>query len=315
MTMKKPVEISLVIPVYGVEQYIAEFACSVFSQNYPNVQFVFVNDGTKDNSIKVLKDLIDDKFQSLKERIIIVDKENAGLPAARKTGMEYVTGDYIYHVDPDDWLTPGSLEAIAAKAEETDADIIFFNYVKEYENRRSVKKERAYDISEKLQYIRNMYNHRAYGALCNKCVKRTLYTDGILFHPRYSYAEDCYLTVQLVSKASSLAYLDMDVYHYRKNNPHSITHQARRRRKEEYALNFLDLYEKYLDLPSKGNPLCAIKDDIIIQAGWYSLLYRLDLYKRFPYLASAVRKARIRGNSDVLLPCQLIVKFISLFRV
>lgn len=313
--MKKPVEISLVIPVYGVEQYIAEFACSVFSQNYPNVQFVFVNDGTKDNSIKVLKDLIDDKFQSLKERIIIVDKENAGLPAARKTGMEYVTGDYIYHVDPDDWLTPGSLEAIAAKAEETDADIIFFNYVKEYENRRSVKKERAYDISEKLQYIRNMYNHRAYGALCNKCVKRTLYTDGILFHPRYSYAEDCYLTVQLVSKASSLAYLDMDVYHYRKNNPHSITHQARRRRKEEYALNFLDLYEKYLDLPSKGNPLCAIKDDIIIQAGWYSLLYRLDFYKRFPYLASAVRKARIRGNSDVLLPCQLIVKFISLFRV
>ena len=315
MTMKKPVEISLVIPVYGVEQYIAEFACSVFSQNYPNVQFVFVNEGTKDNSIKVLKDLIDDKFQSLKERIIIVDKENAGLPAARKTGMEYVTGDYIYHVDPDDWLTPGSLEAIAAKAEETDADIIFFNYVKEYENRRSVKKERAYDISEKLQYIRNMYNHRAYGALCNKCVKRTLYTDGILFHPRYSYAEDCYLTVQLVSKASSLAYLDMDVYHYRKNNPHSITHQARRRRKEEYALNFLDLYEKYLDLPSKGNPLCAIKDDIIIQAGWYSLLYRLDFYKRFPYLASAVRKARIRGNSDVLLPCQLIVKFISLFRV
>jgi glycosyltransferase involved in cell wall biosynthesis len=315
MTMKKPVEISLVIPVYGVEQYIAEFACSVFSQNYPNVQFVFVNDGTKDNSIKVLKDLIDDKFQSLKERIIIVDKENAGLPAARKTGMEYVTGDYIYHVDPDDWLTPGSLEAIAAKAEETDADIIFFNYVKEYENRRSVKKERAYDISEKLQYIRNMYNHRAYGALCNKCVKRTLYTDGILFHPRYSYAEDCYLTVQLVSKASSLAYLDMDVYHYRKNNPHSITHQARRRRKEEYALNFLDLYEKYLDLPSKGNPLCAIKDDIIIQAGWYSLLYRLDFYKRFPYLALAVRKARIRGNSDVLLPCQLIVKFISLFRV
>ena len=315
MTMKKPVEISLVIPVYGVEQYIAEFACSVFSQNYPNVQFVFVNDGTKDNSIKVLKDLIDDKFPSLKERIIIVDKENAGLPAARKTGMEYVTGDYIYHVDPDDWLTPGSLEAIAAKAEETDADIIFFNYVKEYENRRSVKKERAYDISEKLQYIRNMYNHRAYGALCNKCVKRTLYTDGMLFHPRYSYAEDCYLTVQLVSKASSLAYLDMDVYHYRKNNPHSITHQARRRRKEEYALNFLDLYEKYLALPSKGNPLCAIKDDIIIQAGWYSLLYRLDFYKRFPYLASAVRKARIRGNSDVLLPCQLIVKFISLFRV
>jgi glycosyltransferase involved in cell wall biosynthesis len=313
--MKKPVDISLVIPVYGVEQYIAEFASSVFSQNYPYVQFVFVNDGTKDNSIKVLKNLIEEKFQSLKEKILIVDKENGGLPAARKTGLEYVTGDYVYHVDPDDWISPGSLEAIAAKAEETDADIIFFNYVKEYENRRSIKKERAYDISEKSLYIRNMYNHRAYGTLCNKCVKRTLYEDGGIFHPRYAYAEDCYLTVQLVSKASSLAYLDMDVYHYRKNNPHSITRHARKRRKEEYALNFLDLYEKYRDLPSKGNPLSAISDDIIIQAGWYSLLYRLDLYKRFPYLASAVRKARIRGNSDVCILCQLIVKLISLFRV
>ena len=244
-----------------------------------------------------------------------MDKENGGLPAARKTGLEYVTGDYVYHVDPDDWISPGSLKAIAAKAEETDADIIFFNYVKEYENRRSIKKERAYDISEKSLYVRNMYNHRAYGTLCNKCVKRTLYTDEVIFHPKYSYAEDCFLTVQLVSKASSLAYLDMDVYHYRKNNPHSITRHARKRRKEEYALNFLDLYEKYRDLPSKGNPLSAISDDIIIQAGWYSMLYRLDLYKRFPYLASAVRKARIRGNSDVCILCQLIVKLISLFRV
>jgi hypothetical protein len=83
----------------------------------------------------------------------------------------------------------------------------------------------------------------------------------------------------------------------------------------QVVISFLDLYEKYRDLPSKGNPLSAISDDIIIQAGWYSLLYRLDLYKRFPYLASAVRKARIRGNSDVCILCQLIVKLISLFRV
>mgnify|MGYP003290692952 CR=1 FL=1 len=86
--MKKPVEISLVIPVYGVDQYIAEFASSVLSQNYPYVQFVFVNDGTKDNSIKVLKNLIEEKFQSLKEKILIVDKENGGLSDARNAGME-----------------------------------------------------------------------------------------------------------------------------------------------------------------------------------------------------------------------------------
>ena len=302
--------ISLIIPVYGVELYIAEFADSVFGQSCPGIQYIFVNDGTKDRSIEVLNDLIDAKYPHLREHIVIVNKENGGLPAARKTGMEYALGDYIYHVDPDDWLSPGSLEAIVAKCCETNADIVYFNYVKEYSNRSSVKKEKEYNISQKDLYIRDMYNHKAFGTLCNKCVKRSLY-EGI-FHPKYSYAEDCYLSVQLAARAESLAYLEKDIYHYRKNNPHSITRQGRRRRKEEYALNFLDLYEKYRGA-GDGSPY-AIFDDVFIQAGWYSILYGLDLYGRFPYLASAIRKAKIRPGSDVILPLQLFVKFYSLFK-
>lgn len=311
--MEKSVVISLVVPVYGVERYIAEFARSVFSQSYQNVQYVFVNDGTKDNSIQVLNDLIDNEFSHLREKILIVDKPNGGLPAARKTGLEHVTGDYVYHVDPDDWLSPGSFESIAAKAQETDADIIFFNYVKEYENRSSVKKERPYSIEEKALYARNMYNHKAYGTLCNKCVKRSLYKENEIFHPRYSYAEDCFLSVQLVGRARSLAYLDMEIYHYRKNNPHSITHNGRRKRKEEYALNFLNLYECYREVPENENPVSVILDDVFIQAGWYSIAYGLNLFKRFDYLASNVRKARLSTGTDVCLPLQLLVKLYACF--
>ena len=308
--MEEKIIISLVIPVYGVEKYIEEFARSIFSQACPSVQFVFVNDGTKDSSITVLENLIDSQYNHLRDRIVIVNKENGGLPAARKTGLEHAEGDYIYHVDPDDWLSEGSFEAILEKIRQTEADLIFFNYVKEYENRSSIKKEYPYEVSQKDTYIRNMYNHRAFGTLCNKCVKRSLY-EGI-FHPKYSYAEDCYLSVQLAARAESLAYLEKDIYHYRKNNPHSITRQGRRRRKEEYALNFLDLYEKYKGA-GDGSPY-AIFDDVLIQAGWYSILYGLDLYGRFPYLASAIRKAKIRPGSDVILPLQLFVKFYSLFK-
>lgn len=310
--MEEKIIISLVIPVYGVEKYIEEFARSIFSQACPSVQFVFVNDGTKDNSMTVLENLIDSQYSHLRDRIVIVNKENGGLPAARKTGLEHAEGDYIYHVDPDDWLSEGSFEAILEKIRQTEADLIFFNYIKEYENRSSIKKEYPYEVSQKDTYIRNMYNHRAFGTLCNKCVKRSLY-EGI-FHPKYSYAEDCYLSVQLAARAESLAYLEKDIYHYRKNNPHSITRQGRRRRKEEYALNFLDLYEKYR---GRGDDNCspgAIFDDILVQAGWYSILYGLDLYGRFPYLASAIRKAKIRPGSDVILPLQLFVKFYSLFK-
>jgi glycosyltransferase involved in cell wall biosynthesis len=261
----------------------------------------------------VLNELIDKEFAYIRDKVLIVDKPNGGLPAARKTGLEHVTGDYVYHVDPDDWLSPGSFEAIAAKAEETDADIIFFNYVKEYENRTSVKKERPYTIEEKALYARNMYNHKAYGTLCNKCVKRSLYRDNEIFHPQYSYAEDCFLSVQLVGRAKSLAYLDMDIYHYRKNNPHSITHNGRRKRKEEYALNFLNLYECYRDVPENENPVAVILDDVFMQAGWYSIAYGLDLFKRFDYLASKVRKAKLSMGTDVWLPLQLLVKLYACF--
>jgi hypothetical protein len=120
--------------------------------------------------------------------------------------------------------------------------------------------------------------------------------------------------VQLVSKASSIAYLDMDVYHYRKNNPHSITRQGRKRRKEEYAMNFLDLYEKYREVPSGENPVEVLFDDILIQAGWYSVIYRLDLFTKYPYLAKAVRRAKVRCGSDVWIPAQLLVKIYALFR-
>lgn len=307
----KNVEISLVIPVYGVERYIVDFARSVFGQSYPYVQFVFVNDGTKDNSIAVLRNLIDSEYSHLTDRILIIDKENGGLPAARKTGLEHVTGDYVYHVDPDDWLTDGSLEAIAVKALETDADIIYFNYVKEYENRVSVKKEKLYTASDRVRYIRNMYNHKAFGTLCNKCVKRKIYVENMISHPKYGYAEDCCLSVQLVGYAESLAYLDMDIYHYRKNNPHSITRQGLKRRKKEYVMNFLDLFEKYKDA---SHPVSVIFDDIFLQAGWYSILYGLDLFSSYPYLADKIRKARIRGNANIWLPMQILVKIYSYFR-
>jgi hypothetical protein len=186
--------------------------------------------------------------------------------------------------------------------------------VKEYESRSSVKREGFYDASLKEKYVRNMYNHRAFGTLCNKCIRRGLYQENTIHSPKYSYAEDCYVTTQLVGYAKRIEHLDEVVYHYRKNNPTSITRQGRKRRKNEYAMNFLDLYEKYRDVPYEKNPVAPIFDDILIQAGWYSLFYGLDLFTKYPYLAKAVRKARIRCGSDVWIPAQILVKICALFR-
>ena len=160
-----------------------------------------------------------------------------------------------------------------------------------------------------------MYNHRSFGTLCNKCVRRALFTEHNIAVPKYGYAEDCYVSSQIVGYANSIAYLDENVYHYRKGVATAMTSQQRRKCKREYALNFIDLYEKYRDVPQDINPVACIFDDMLIQAGWYSIFYRLDLFKEYPWLAQAVRGAKIRGGgSDVPIVAQMFTKLVALFK-
>lgn len=313
--MSKLPTISVIAPIYGVERYIVEFAESLLSQSYPNIEFIFVNDGTKDRSIELLEELINSKYSHLRPQIKIVHKPNGGLPAARRTGLDHVTGDYVYHVDSDDWLSEGAIEKIAQRIAQTDADIVYFNLVKEYPERSKPKRDREYRSDEQREFVRNMYNHRSYACVWNKCVRYKLYTEHLIHTPKYGYAEDCYLMSQLVGYSRSIAYLDDYLYHYRKGNPNALTGQQRRKRKREYALNFIDLYTKYRDVPADKNPVACIFDDILIQAGWYSIFYRLDLFREYTWLAEAVRGAKIRGGgSDVPIVAQLITKLVASFK-
>ena len=150
-----PITISIVAPIYGVEKFVAKFADSVLGQSYPHIQYIFVNDGTKDSSMEVLDDVISKGYVHRKEQIVIVNKENGGLPAARQTGLQYVTGDYVLHVDSDDWLAEDAIASIVSKIEETGSEVIYFDYVKEYPNKSKIKCEHLYDTSTKGQYIRD----------------------------------------------------------------------------------------------------------------------------------------------------------------
>ncbi len=306
--------ISVIVPVYGVEKYIAHFADTLFSQSYPYLQFVFVNDGTKDSSMEILNRIIDEKYSHLRPQIVIVEKENGGLPAARKTGWEHATGDYIYNVDPDDWLAEGALQMMADKIAETDCDLLCFGMLKVYAKRKSCKHQRVYTVEEREKFVWDIYNHHAMGSLCNKCIKRSLFEEHTIYSPRYSHAEDCFVTTQLVGYARSFAFLDEMLYCYRKDNPTAMTRNSIRRRKREYALNFLSLYEKYRDVPVEQNPVAVILDDIVMQAGWYSIFYRLGLFEAYPYLAAAVRGARIHRKTDVPVVAQLLTKLVAWFK-
>lgn len=305
--------ISLIVPVYGVERYIRQFAESVLGQTYDDVQFVFVNDGTKDRSMEVLDELIAEKYSHLRERIVIINKENGGLPSARKAGLDAADGEYILFADSDDWLETDAVAKVMAKADETGADIVYFDLVKEYGTRRSHKREKDYTARTKQDFIINIFNYRSHGYTVTKCFRKCLYTDNVIYFPKLGMHEDIYLMSQIIFRARTLVHLPEALYHYRKDNPDAMCAQSRRTRHLASAVNLLDLYGHYRD-DLTGSPIEKVAGGIIMRAGWHSLRHDLGLFDMYPYLASDICKAKMSCRYRIPLPMQLIVKSYSFFR-
>lgn len=118
--MKEDIKVSIIIPVYGVEKYISQCLESVINQSYENIEIIVVNDGTKDNSMKIVEEYL------LDERIKIINKENGGLASAKNRGIEEATGEYIYFLDSDDWIEVNTIEVLVE--ESNNLDIIYSNF-------------------------------------------------------------------------------------------------------------------------------------------------------------------------------------------
>lgn len=299
------IRVSVIVPIYGVEPYIAQCARSLFAQTYPHIQFIFVDDGTPDRSVSVLNELIDKEFPHLRERIVILHKENGGLPQARLTGLQKADGDYVMHVDSDDWVEPDAVASLVAKAEETGADIVFHDFWKEYPARRKRDRERDYTAADKMAYIKGLYTYRAYGYLWNKFARRSLY-EGV-FTPKYNMHEDIVVANQLIFKASSLVHLAKPLYHYRRDNPSASTRVALKKRRGQSARNFLDLYEHFRPCLA-GSPIEAFTDEILLRAAWIGFSLDRSLYAERPYLKAEARAVPLRRGCFIGIVRQCVLK-------
>ena len=138
------VKVSVCIPVYGVEKYIERCARSLFEQTMAEgIEFIFVNDCTKDRSIEILEQVLSEYPQRKEQVKIIHHKKNGGLVAARNTGLKHATGDYIIHCDSDDWVDLNMYEAMYNKAIETNADMVYSDF---YINTPYREKTRKTDV-------------------------------------------------------------------------------------------------------------------------------------------------------------------------
>ncbi len=219
-------KVSILVPIYGVEQYIERCAVSLFEQTYNNIEYIFVNDATKDNSVTILERVIARYPYRQSAVKIIHHPVNKGLSAARNTAVNTCSGAYLIHVDSDDYIAPDAIEHLASCATTKKADIVLFD-TNILTPKGIITKQINY--SDKVTYIKRLLQHTEQCAHWNKFYRGDFYRlSGIQSCEDIRLAEDYAVTPRLVHNAQNISVLHEPLYFYETCNQFSYIHNLTR---------------------------------------------------------------------------------------
>ena len=209
-------EISVIVPIYGVEKYIARCAESLFNQTMTkNVEFLFIDDSTKDNSIEVLEDVIS-KYPCLESQISIIHhRENKGLPSARNTGLSKAKGRYVVHIDGDDFAEPQMLECLYKAVVDNNADFAWCDYYITFNNKKSVIKQPSF--AEPMDAVRGMLRGSMKYNVWNKICRLSLYRDNDIHFPDGNAMGEDLTMIMAALHAKRCVYVNKALYNYVQN--------------------------------------------------------------------------------------------------
>lgn len=209
-------KISVIIPVYGVKKYIGKCTHSLMNQTMVDgIEFIFVNDATKDDSISVLKKVLSLYPEKAGQVKIINHDVNKGLPASRNTGIKVASGEYIVHIDGDDFLEHQMLEQLYKAVKENDADLAWCDYyITSTVGRRLIAQP---VFTNPFDAVKGMLRGSMKYNVWNKICRRSLYVEnGILFPDGHSMGEDLtMIMVFLHAKKSTV--VKYPLYNYVQN--------------------------------------------------------------------------------------------------
>lgn len=216
-------KVSVIVPIYNVSDYIGRCAQSLFSQTLQDIEYIFVNDATPDNSIDILLSVLD-RFPERKSQVRLVNHDsNQGLPAARNTGIAPASGDYIFNCDSDDFLEPDMLQLMLDEAIHSDADMVWCDWFLTFgSNERIMRQPEA---STPREALADMLNGSMKYNVWNKLIRRSLFVDNhIKFPSGYAMGEDMTI-IRIAAKAGKVAHVAKPLYHYIRTNSGAMTQQ------------------------------------------------------------------------------------------
>lgn len=220
--MQQDILVSVIVPVYNVEEYLGRCVESILVQTYTNLEVILVDDGAKDSSGHICDD-----YAARDARVRVIHKENGGLSSARNAGIDAATGDYLEFVDSDDWIEPDAVETMLTLALEHQTELVVAGRydvkAKSGERKRGLCPLKTEMISAEEMVSRMFRWDNCDSAACDKLFHRRLFRE--IRFPYGVVCEDVPIMYKIVLDAGRVAMCDKPIYNYY-HRPGSITFTA-----------------------------------------------------------------------------------------
>ena len=251
--MKEQPQVSIIVPVYNVENYIERCLNSLVNQTFKDIEIITINDGSTDKSLELLN-----KYAKEDIRISVIDLGDEGVSYCRNLGIEKANGKYIMFVDSDDWIDSSMVEVMYKKAEENKLDLVMCSYIREFKDH---SKEKIFNLPQEIIYkdneVKNELLRKLVGPIKEELsnpemldalgtVWGKLYRADILKENKIKFvdlkeigsAEDTLFNIFTFNYLKKLMFLNKPMYHYWRDNLKSVTSQYNPKLKEQRKVFF-----------------------------------------------------------------------------
>jgi len=213
-------KVSVLVPVYGVSSYIERCAHSLFGQTFKDIEYVFVDDCTPDDSIQKLSTVLNLYPQRAQSVRIIRHDKNRGISAARQTAFDAATCPYVLSMDSDDYVELEIIEELYQKAVETNADMVYCSYFSELKDKTVIGTNIF--AENKLGLINLAISGNS--AYWNKLIARKILVENnIKTLESISHGDDLAVIAKIIYYSQNVVFLDKPLYHYVQYNQDSVT--------------------------------------------------------------------------------------------
>lgn len=280
--------VSILVPIYNVDKYIERCARSLFEQTYRDIEYIFVDDFTPDNSIEILKNVIQEYPHRKGHIRIIPHEKNRGLAAARNTCVDNCQTDFLMHVDSDDYLEKKAVELLVKKQKETNADIVSGCAFKETKEGQLLIQEP--DYKDKEEMLLNVLKATLDHVIWRRLIRHSLYKEHqITCEEGVNVGEDIQVLPKLVYYAKKIAKIEDFIYHYNCLNEESYMSQKERHFKRRIAdqdIRSIEIVEDFLKDKGDQYIVAVQKTKAVIIDSWITPAYNSKDWRSYNTLTS-----------------------------